>query len=400
MSIPPLQPDLRRQLKDRLMALSPRAFELFAGDLLTYIGLQRVVVTRYSGDGGVDARGDLVTDSGLVCVPTGVQVKRHRRNVQRSDIDRFIGALGGQYRHGIFITTAGYAEQAKAKAHTSPYVRVDTGAGDDIVALMRRHQLGLQEPESTAPLDEDYFLGFEAQAHAGRQLREGQEGYLVGSDLPAGAITQPEDDLISLRALSYTLRVDRYTVRDWIDRGRLMPDQRASQGARESFFFRRDRVELIRRQLVGMDAPQTSAEWRQEFLDFAKGRVMTRLYKAVMLKAMLGLVSRDGEVRLDDLAAEFLAFYLRRQRDGLPTEIGASLLQDPSAADIEDVKRLIIKNPLERFIIKGFLTHDLATGIIRFAPQIWGELRFYELLDLQRSVGAQIDYYYSKRSAT
>ena len=113
---PPSNPDLRRQLKARLLDLSPRAFELFAGELLIYIGLQNIVVTRYSGDNGVDAHGDLVAESGFVLVPTGVQVKRHRSNVHRADIDRFIGALGGQFRHGIFITTAGYAAQARAKA--------------------------------------------------------------------------------------------------------------------------------------------------------------------------------------------------------------------------------------------------------------------------------------------
>jgi hypothetical protein len=399
MTNPPLQPDVRRQLKARLLELSPRAFELFAGDLLTYIGLRRVEVTRYSGDGGVDAHGDLTSESGLVCVPTGVQVKRHRSNVQRADIDRFIGALGGQYRHGIFITTAGYAEQARVKARTSPLLRVDTVAGDDVVALMRRHQLGLRASGAAPLLDEDYFLGFEAQAASGGRLREGRAAYAAGADAQAGAIARPEDDLISLRALSYALRVDLYTARDWIDRGRLQPDRHTQQGRREIFFFRRDRVDAIHQQLMGAARPQTSVEWRQEFLDFAKSRSMVKSYKPVMLSAMLRLVSRDGEVRLDDLAAEFLAFYVGRQRAGLPAEFGATLMERPSAADDEAIKRLIVKNPLERFIIKGFLSYDAAAGVIRFAPQLWAELRFYELLDIQRSVDEQIRYYYARHGA-
>src|SRR4028118_1541072 len=100
MTRPPLNPDVRQQLKTRLLDLSPRAFELFAGDLLVYVGLQDVAVTRYVGDGGIDAHGEIVTNSGIVRIPTGVQVKRHRSNVQRADIDRFIGALTGQYSQG------------------------------------------------------------------------------------------------------------------------------------------------------------------------------------------------------------------------------------------------------------------------------------------------------------
>lgn len=49
------------------LALSPpRRFELFAGDLLQYVGLQHVAVTRYIGDGGIDAHGELVAVSNLV----------------------------------------------------------------------------------------------------------------------------------------------------------------------------------------------------------------------------------------------------------------------------------------------------------------------------------------------
>jgi len=40
--MPPDDPALRRQLKDRLLALPARAFELFAGDLLEFIGLRQV----------------------------------------------------------------------------------------------------------------------------------------------------------------------------------------------------------------------------------------------------------------------------------------------------------------------------------------------------------------------
>jgi hypothetical protein len=397
MPAPPLHPDIRRQLKARLMALSPRAFELFSGDLLTYVGLKNIAVTRYTGDGGVDAHGDLISESQLVCVPTGVQVKRYRSNVQRSDIDRFIGALAGEYRHGIFITTAGYAEQARIKAQTSPVLRVDTVAGDDLVVLMQRHQLGLLAADTTT-LDEDYFLGFEGQASSQRRLSENRAGYEAGTDSQATVISA-EDDLISLRALSYDLRVDLYTVRDWIERERLQPDQIVMQGQRDAYFFRRDRVEQIRHDLVGAARPTTGAEWRQDFLDFTHIRKLTKSYKPVMLRALLKLVNRNGEVQLADLAAEFHAFYLQRYRDGLHVEFGVPLLDDPTTVGQEAIKRLIIKNPMERCIIQGFLNYDASAGVVRFAPQLWSELRYHDLIDVNISLDEQIRYYYERGRA-
>ncbi len=99
---PPANPDIKRELKDQLLTMSPRAFELFAGEFLVYVGLEKVSVTRYIGDGGIDAQGDLI--AGTFRLPVGVQVKRYRNNVQRTDIDKFIGALSGRFPQGIFVT--------------------------------------------------------------------------------------------------------------------------------------------------------------------------------------------------------------------------------------------------------------------------------------------------------
>lgn len=395
MSAAVLAPSLRRQLHDRLLSLTPRAFELFAGDLLIYIGLQNVAVTRYVGDGGIDAHGELVPDSGLLRVPSGVQVKRHRRNVQRADIDRFIGALSGQYQHGIFITTAGYAEQARVKAQSSA-LRVDTIDGVQVVGLMGRHQLGLQIAQPDR-LDEAYFLGFEAQADGRRALREGGEAYAPSADQPAGAPVSPEDDLISLRALSYALRADPYTVRAWVERGKLEPDRHTRSGSRETYFFRRDRIETIR-QLVGRaPLPDGGAAWREAFLAFVGSRTMSRSYKPVMLQAMLRLVNPQGEVVLADLAAAFRAYYVRRQLDGLPVEFNVPLLADPAAVPLDQITRLIVTNPLERFIIQGFLQHDADAGIVRFAPELWAELRHADVLAIFQAAEDQIRAYFTRR---
>jgi len=94
---------LERRIKERLYDLSPRAFEFFAGDLLAFMGLDSVVVTRQSGDGGIDAHCELVS-GGILRVPAGVQVKKWRQPVSRPEMDRFAGALAGRYACGIYIT--------------------------------------------------------------------------------------------------------------------------------------------------------------------------------------------------------------------------------------------------------------------------------------------------------
>jgi restriction endonuclease Mrr len=156
-----LHPDVLRELKQQLLSLSARSFEFFAGEFLVYVGLEAVSVTRYIGDGGIDAHGKLVI--GQFRIPIGVQVKRHRNNVQRPDIDRFIGALSGRFSEGMFMTTADYTSGALQRASTS-IPRVLTLNGDQVVSIMVEHRLGLKTSSLNAQkldIDPDYFVTFE-----------------------------------------------------------------------------------------------------------------------------------------------------------------------------------------------------------------------------------------------
>jgi hypothetical protein len=72
-SHPPTNPDIKRELKQQLLSLSARSFEFFAGEFLVYVGLETVSVTRYIGDGGIDAQGNLI--AGRFRIPIGIQVK-------------------------------------------------------------------------------------------------------------------------------------------------------------------------------------------------------------------------------------------------------------------------------------------------------------------------------------
>jgi hypothetical protein len=393
---PPSDPDIRRQLKARLLALPPRAFELFAGDLLEFMGLRNVTVTRYSGDGGIDAIGSLETSIAPISIPTGVQVKRYSANVQRADIDRFIGALSGQYAQGIFITTAGYARQAALKA-VAAIPRVATVDGDQVAALMLRHHLGVVGlADAASRLDEEYFSQFEAQAAAWpRRIAEQPEAYQIGAEVEVGRAARPEEDLISLRALSHALRVDTSALRRWIEKGRLRPSQ-PGPTTRAGYFFRRDQIEAIRAELLGRARPANSDQWRQEFLDFARTRNLSKSYKPVMLRALLKVVNRNGEANIGDLVREFRAFYVARQREGLRVEFGPPDITDASAVSDIQLRQLIVKHPLERFLIKGFLEYIPEEGVVRFAPQLWADLRFWELLDIQQSADEQLAYYYSR----
>lgn len=397
-------PDIKRELKNQLLNMSPRGFELFAGEFLVYVGLEKVSVTRYIGDGGIDAEGDLIAST--FRIPVGVQVKRYRKNVQRTDIERFIGALSGsRFSEGLFVTTANYGATASKKASTN---RILTLNGDQVTSIMLENKLGLQLPRGGSEklhIDPDYFEAFEAQKQLlNRKIEESRQTYITDSnDDNSGKINDtntidlnPEDDLISINALGYALRIDPNTLRRWIESGKLRVDGSQTIRERSNYFVRRDRIEKIREDLNLQARPISSDQWRQEFLDYAKSRHLSKSYKPVLIKALFKLVDREGKAKMDDIVKEFRAFYVQRATSGLDVEFGVPLLLDPMQASDKELRRLIIQMPLERFRIKNYFEYDEENDTVQIAPQLWQDLRYYEIIDVLKSADAQITYYYKR----
>ncbi|GCE03837.1 restriction endonuclease [Dictyobacter aurantiacus] len=400
---PPIQPDLRRELRMQLLAMSARSFEFFAGNFLPYAGLEDISVTRYVGDGGIDAEGTLVAGSWKL--PLGIQVKRYRNNVQRPDIDRFVGALSGRFSNGLFVTTADYARQALQKATTS-VPRVLTLNGEQIVSLMIEHRLGLRASPHNAEkldIDGDYFASFEAMKNLwSARISESPASYKahvqqMASDQPIDL--NPDEDLIMLNTLGYALRVDPARLRRWVEDGTVVPDAVQPQSSgRSSYYFRRDHIESIRRALNLEQRPASSQAWKQEFLDFARSRNLSRSYKPVMIKAFFSLVDREGKVSLEDLVREFRNIYVQYVELGQPLERAGSLMVQPLTASDQEIKRLIVNHPLERFLIKNFMEYDQEQGIVRIAPYLWRELLHYEVMDVLERADEQMRYYVSREN--
>jgi len=402
---PPSNPDIKRELKNQLLNMSPRGFELFAGEFLVYVGLEKVSVTRYIGDGGIDAEGDLIAST--FRIPVGVQVKRYRKNVQRTDIDKFIGALSGRFSEGLFVTTANYGATASKKASVN-IPRILTLNGDQVTSIMLENKLGLQLPREGSEklrIDPEYFAAFEARKILlSRKIEESRQTYISDSnDNNPDKINDtntidlnPEDDLISINALGYALRIDPNTLRRWIESGKLQVDGSQTIRERSNYFVRRDRIEKIREDLNLQARPISSDQWRQEFLDYTKSRLLSKSYKPVLVKALFKLVDREGKAKMDDIVKEFRAFYVQRAISGLDVEFGVPLLRDPMQASDKELKRLIIQMPLERFRIKNYFEYNEEDDTVQIAPQLWQDLRYYEIIDVLKSADEQITYYYKR----
>jgi len=149
----------RETIKERVLRdlkkVSPAAFENFAKRLLDVYGFEDVHVTEVTRDGGIDGYGKLKV--GLAYMRLAFQCKRWTKsNVGRPEIDKFRGAIQGEYEQGIFFTTARFASGAKEvsiKAGAVPVILID---GPSIVELMIEKSFGVEQeclPVYTYALD-------------------------------------------------------------------------------------------------------------------------------------------------------------------------------------------------------------------------------------------------------
>ena len=132
---------VRKQLHGRLHLMKPDEFEVLVGSLLGRLGFVEVTVTSKSGDGGIDVRGTLVVGD-VIRTRMAVQVKRWKQNVQKPTVQQVRGSLGA-HDQGLIITTSDFSSGAKEEAERSDAIPVALMSGDQLVALLVEHGIGI-----------------------------------------------------------------------------------------------------------------------------------------------------------------------------------------------------------------------------------------------------------------
>lgn len=136
---PAAQYDPYRVALEQVLELDDKEFEILVGHLLTALGFEGSEVTGKTGDGGVDATGELNV-AGLAKVKVFVQAKRYKlgSKVNANVVKQLRQAIpfGGQ---GAFITTADYQAAAAEVALEPGFPRIGLINGRQLVDLLIEH---------------------------------------------------------------------------------------------------------------------------------------------------------------------------------------------------------------------------------------------------------------------
>jgi restriction system protein len=149
--------DAKSRLLTELRSLSSIAFEHFCMALLQQLGYRDVSVTRRGPDGGVDGYGDF--RQGAISIKSAFQAKRwFNAPVGRPEIDKFRGAVQGDYDHGVFITTSRFTKDAEQASYKKGAITILLLDGQAITELMLERGIGVvKQPVYLYEIDEEFF---------------------------------------------------------------------------------------------------------------------------------------------------------------------------------------------------------------------------------------------------
>ena len=149
------------EVKNRIIAelkgLKAKEFEQFCKSFLQLLGYQQLEVTTGGPDGGIDGHGQF--RQGVVTIRSAFQAKKWTNNpVGRPEIDKFRGAIQGDFDHGVFLTTAKFTNDAEAASVKKGAISILLLDGDAIAETMVKFGIGVsRRPVHLLDIDPEFF---------------------------------------------------------------------------------------------------------------------------------------------------------------------------------------------------------------------------------------------------
>lgn len=149
--------EIKARLLEELKHLTPLAFEHFCRAFLGQLGYTSVEVTRQGQDGGIDGYGDF--RQGAISIKSAFQAKRWTDTpIGRPEIDKFRGAIQGDFDHGVYLTTSRFTKAAEGASYKKGAISILLLDGEAIAENLIERSIGVKrEALYLYEVDPDFF---------------------------------------------------------------------------------------------------------------------------------------------------------------------------------------------------------------------------------------------------
>lgn len=147
----------REELLSILKQMDPIEFERLCQRILRESGFDDVIVTKRSGDGGIDGRGTMKVGT-FLSFRIAFQCKRYQKTVSSPLIREFRGSIDGtSVDKGLFITTAIFTKDARDEAYREGAIPIELIDGEELLDKMKELGLGVKQ---VTEVDKEWFKNF------------------------------------------------------------------------------------------------------------------------------------------------------------------------------------------------------------------------------------------------
>ena len=226
--------------------------------------------------------------------------------------------------------------------------------------------------------------------------------YILDEVNPSGATLgaanpseQTLNNYLSVEQVAREFFVNTNTINAWIRKGRIEPSASFSFGNRTIHLFSPGDVATIRER---MQIPvHDDSTIHDDFFDFLEKRDNTMSYKMPFVLALLDhMDSLTGSAAIDDVLADYTAFYKDRLDRGLVVDRAGCPYDERMLADARRMRRSMLDNPFEKFERKRFMYYSRDLGQISLNHALLASLSAGDLDTIRAQMHADLDDYYAR----
>ena len=182
------------------------------------------------------------------------------------------------------------------------------------------------------------------------------------------------------------------SIVSWIKKGRITPDAEFPFGSKKIYLFSPETVLKIK---TDNNIPDHNDETiRKDFFDFLEERDYSLSYKMPFLLSFLKHMDAVGEAKIDDVLADYIAFYQDRVDKGLPVDRRTCPYDAESLKDTGFIKRNMLTNPFEKFERKRFMYYSKELGVIAMNHALVGAMDAEDLEKVREQMRVDLENYY------
>ncbi len=203
-------------------------------------------------------------------------------------------------------------------------------------------------------------------------------------------------DVISVSELERDLAASEGFIKRAVDRGWIVPDHLLEIGDRRYCYFEKSRIEEVRERLGIPVVDKQSI--KRLFVEFTEKMDMSSSYKPVFMLCFLESIDENGVAGINKVAEKFRHFYISRRQQGLKPEKTVMRMSKADELELEEVQRIILEMPYEKFERRKYVEYHTDLAYIRFSRNLWKQLIETDLENLKKICRDSIDAYFERIS--